>query len=417
MPKVELPYGSSKIILDIPDKLLRGIIYPNEKRGSANPSNLIENAINSPIGTEKLDKLVEPQYSVSIVVDDITRPLPTKIVLPILIRKLHNLGIKRERINIIIATGTHRSVSETEAKSLLGEDISKRYKWINHDCDSDSLIYVGKTSFGNRVYLNDIYVNSDFKILIGDVTLHYYAGYGGGPKSIVPGIAGRSTIEFNHSMMFHPNARSGISKGNPVFEDIMEGAKLVGADFVINVVLNSSKEIVSAFAGGLDEVFYRGIKLVDEMYKVSIEEQSEIVIASPGGYPFDINFYQAHKGLINSENAAKRDGTILLLAECRDGIGNAIFEEWLKKYDNSSQVMSELKKRFLIGAHKAYYLLRSKETYNVYLYSSFPEHYVAKILRIKPIRDIKTILCEIFREYDEKEIWVLPFASETLPIV
>ena len=290
---VNIPYGKTSIPIVIPDKNFLDTLLPKDLPGYKNPDKAVKEALRNPINNEPLSKIVDKNDEVAIIVDDVTRPLPTHFLLPYLIREIKSSGIRNDRITIIIGTGIHRGITNQEARMLLGSEIVEKFRWINHDCDAKDLVYVGRTSFGNEVYINRIYYEADVKIIVSDITFHYYAGYGGGAKSIIPGIAGRTTIEFNHSMMFHPKAKSGITKGNPVFEDIWEGASLVGCDFALSVVLNSKKEIVSIFAGDLKAVFYEGKKIVDDMYRIPLKEKADIVIAGAGGFPHDINLYQA----------------------------------------------------------------------------------------------------------------------------
>jgi len=417
MVKVTLPFGSRTLEIEIPSRNLAGVLRPKELPGVSDPKEEVKKALENPINSDRLTNIVKPGDRIAIVIDDITRPLPSRHILPPILSELKNVGVRKEDITIIIGTGTHRPNTAEEAKILLGDYIATHYRWINHDCDAEDLVYVGKTRYGNRVYINREYMEADVKILVGDVMLHYYAGYGGGPKSIIPGIAGRETIEFNHSMMFHPKAISGVSKGNPVFEDIMEGAKLAGADFVVNVVLNTKKEIVKAYSGGLETVFYKCVELIDDIYKVKLEKKADIVLASAGGFPFDINFYQAHKGLFNAEFAAKENGRIIYLAECRDGIGHKLFEEWMLKYNTPEDVMRKLQEKFVIGGHKAYYMLRSISRFSISLHSNMSNEYVMEVLKITPISNINEIIKKEISENSSAKVLVMPFANETLPVI
>ncbi len=422
MTTVSLAYGKKSVDVSIPDENFMMVAWPKEIPGCADPSLEIIRALKNPIGSPRISEIAKSGNSVAIVVDDATRPAPTHIMLPPLLKELHEAGIKRENITIIFATGTHRPVTKDEAVRLLGEEIARRYRWINHDCDADDLVYKGKTRFGTPVYVNRIYDDADIKILTGDITLHYYAGFGGGRKSILPGISGRETIQKNHSMLFHPNARAGLHEGNPISEDMTEAAKLAGADFIINVVLNSKKEIVKAFAGDLEAAFLEGIKLVRRMYIVRVPEPADITIASPGGHPFDINLYQAHKAIYFAEQATKRGGHIVVLAECPDGIGNKTFEEWMKKYcelpsaEALRRIEEALKSRFLLGAHKAYYITRTTVNYRLHMLSSLDKEQLRSVYRIDPIDDVQSLINMLIEENPDAKILVLPMGNETLPV-
>ena len=198
--------------------------------------------------------------------DDATREAPSEESCSTRASRINQAGVKNENITIIFGTGIHRPVTDEEAEMLLGEEVLKRVKVISHDAKAPDLVHVGTTKRGNKVKLNRVFAEANVRVLLGDVGFHYYAGYGGGRKSILPAVAGEDSIKFNHAMLLNPNARIGILEGNPVHEDMVEAAKLVKVDFVVNVVTNSKSQIVQAFAGELDEVFNHGVKLVDEMY-------------------------------------------------------------------------------------------------------------------------------------------------------
>ncbi len=422
LTKIDLSYGKTSFRINIPDKNFMMVAWPKEIPGSSNPILDIERALNNPISSEKLSKLAKPGYKVAIVVDDATRPAPSHLMLPPILKELHDAGIKREDITIIFATGTHRDVTKKEAMKLLGEEIATKYRWVNHNCDADDLVFKGTTRYGTPVYINRIYDEADLKIITGDITLHYYAGFGGGRKSILPGIAGRTSIQHNHAMLFHPNSRAGIHKGNPVSEDMMEAARMAGVDFMLNVVLNSRKEVIKVYAGDFEKAFLEGIKLVERMYVVKTPEPADVTIASPGGYPFDINLYQAHKAIYFAEQATRKGGHLIVLAECIDGIGNKIFDEWMREhakydvYEALEKIKEKLKKNFRLGAHKAYYLTNTVANYRLYLKSSLDPELLQNIYRVHPIDDAQKVLDDIINEHLDCKVLVLPLGNETLPV-
>jgi len=421
LTKVELAYGDEKIHVEIPDKNFLMMAWPKEIPGTSDPIHEIERAMKNPIGTKRLKDIAKAGDKVAIVVDDATRPAPSNLMLPPILKELHSVGIRREDITIIFATGTHRPVSKDEAIKLLGENIALKYKWINHDCDAEDLVYKGTTRYGTPVYINRIYDEADVKIITGDITLHYYAGFGGGRKSILPGVSGRKTIQHNHAMLFDPNARAGLHKGNPISEDMVEAAKMAGVDFMLNVVLNSRKEIVRAYAGDFELAFAEGIKLVEKMYIVRIPQPADITLVSPGGHPFDINLYQAHKAIYFAEQATRKSGYILVLARCPDGIGNKIFAEWMEKYSKMDvrealrRIEESLKKDFRLGGHKAYYLTRTVLRYRLYMKSEIDPELLSEVYRIIPMEDVQKTLNMIIEENPDASILVLPFGNETLP--
>jgi len=260
MVEVKLKYGETSLSVDIPDKNLIGIINPRFVNGVGNVEKEILRAISNPIKAPTLDKIAKPGNKVAIVVDDHTRPIKSKIIVEPLLDYLNKIGIQDEDVTIIIGHGSHRKIRLDEAENILGKEILERVNWIPHDANSEDLVYVGETSYKTKVYINKVFHDADVKILTGDVCLHYYAGYGGGRKSVLPAISGIETISHNHAMLTHPKATTGNLDGNPIHLDMTEAARLAKPDFIINVVMNHKKEIVKAFAGDLEEAFMQGVK-------------------------------------------------------------------------------------------------------------------------------------------------------------
>lgn len=418
MVEVWLPYGETEVCARIPTRNYLGTIEPKEKPGVPSSQAEIERAMKEPAGTKRLSEIVKPGDEVAIVVDDATRATPSYLMVPSILGELNSAGVKDEDITVIFACGSHRAVEPIEMKRLVGEEVLKRVKVINHDCKSRDQVYLGTTSFGTKVYVNKVFAEADVRVLTGDVGLHYYAGYGGGRKSVLPGVSGAQTIQENHAMLLHPKAEMGVLEGNPVHEDMVEAAKLAKVDFTLNIVLNSKLEVVKAFAGDLEQVFYEGVKLVDEMYKVPINRRAEIVVVSPGGHPFDINLYQAYKGVHSALNAVKKEGVILLVAECPEGHGHEVFYEWMTKFKNLKKMERELKRRFLLGGHKAYYLKRALQKVHIILVSVMPDYYTVNVFDLRTARVVNDALRDAFDIAGKNaKVWVMPYGNITLPIV
>ena len=268
MVDVWLPYGKTEVCVRVPTQNFLGLIEPKEKPGVLDARAEIERALKEPVVSKRLSEIVKPEHKVAIVVDDATRPAPSHLMVPPILDELNMAGVKNENITIIFGCGTHKAVKNEEAFRLLDGAVLNRVKAISHDCKAEDLVYVGTTQkHGTKVYLNRIFAEADVKILTGDVCFHYYAGYGGGRKSVLPAVSGEETIKHNHAMILHPNAKTGVLEGNPIHEDMVEAAKLAKVDFILNVVTNSKGEVVKAFAGDLEQAFYEGVKVVDEMYR------------------------------------------------------------------------------------------------------------------------------------------------------
>lgn len=417
MVDVWLPYGKTEVCVRVPTRNFLGSIEPKEKAGVPDAVLEIKRALNEPIGSKRLDEIVKPEDKVAIVVDDATRPAPSHLMVPPLLEELNNAGVKDENITIIFACGTHKAVTREEAVKLLGEAVLNRVKTVSHDCKASNLVYVGETrKHGTKVYLNHVFAEADVKILTGDIGFHYYAGYGGGRKSVLPGVSGEETIKHNHAMLLHPNAKTGVLDGNPVHEDMVEAARLAKVDFILNVVINSEKEVVKAFAGDVEQAFHEGVKLVDEMYRIPVDRKADIVVVSPGGYPADVNLFQAYKGVDNALEIVKRGGVIILVAECPEGHGNQVFYDWMVKFKDLKAVQREIKRNFVLGGHKAYYLMKALRKAQIFLVSAMPDYYATNIFKLKTARAVNDALNEAFSIVGKNaKVWVMPYGNFTLP--
>jgi len=418
MVDVWLPYGKTEVCARIPTRNFLGNIEPKEKPGVADPRVEVERALREPIGTGSLNKIVKPGDTVAIVVNDSTRATPSYLMVPPLLDELNQAGVKDESITIIFGCGTHRAVRPDEMKKLVGEEVLERVKIINHDHKSDDLVHLGKTAkFGTKVYVNKTFAEADRRILTGNVELHYYAGYGGGRKSVLPAVSGAETIQRNHAMLLNPKARTGVLEGNPIHEDMMEAAKLAKVDFILNIVTNSKNELVKAFAGDLEQAFYEGVKLIDEMYKVPIERRGDIVLVSPGGHPHDINLYQAYKGVDNALDTVKRGGVMILLAECPEGHGHDVFYEWMTKFNGVKEMEKNIKRRFRLGGHKAYYLMKAVQKTQIILASTMPGYLAQNTFKLKTARAINDALRDAFDIAGKNaRVWAMSHGNMTLPI-
>jgi len=418
MVDVWIPYGRTEVCARIPTRNFLGTIEPKEKPGVADPRVEVERALNEPIGTERLSGITKAGDKVAVVVDDATRATPSYLMVPPILDELNKAGVKDEDITVIFGCGTHRPVTLEEMKTLVGEETLERVKTVNHDCRAKDMVYIGKTkTLSTKVYVNKIFAEADVKVLTGDVGLHYYAGYGGGRKSVLPAISSIETIQHNHSEILHPKARTGTLEGNPVHADMIEAARFARPDFILNIVTNSKGELVQAFAGDLEKAHAEGVNLVDEMYKVPIERRAKIVVVSPGGHPFDIDLYQAYKGVDCALKAVKKGGVIIWVAECPEGHGNQVFYEWMTKFKELKQMETEVKRRFKIGGHKAYYLMKALRKVKIILVSSLPDYYAANVFKLKTAKALNDALSNAFSTAGkDAKVWVMPHGNVTLPV-
>jgi nickel-dependent lactate racemase len=418
MVDVWLPYGKTDVCIRVPARNLLGTIEPAERQGASDAKAEVERALKEPIGSKRLGEIAKPQSKVAIVVDDATRKLPSEGMLLPVLAELNLAGVKDENITVIFGCGTHRAVKPEEATALLGAEALKRVKTISHDCRAQDLVYLGTTkTHGNKVNVNRVFAEADVKVLLGDVGFHYYAGYGGGRKSVLPAVCGEETIKQNHAMLLHANARTGVLEDNPVHRDMTEAARLAKIDFIVNVVANKKGEIVKAFAGDLEQAFLEAVKLVDEMYRVTVDRRADIIVVSAGGYPADMNLYQAYKALDNALDAVKRGGVIILVAECPEGHGNQVFYDWMTRFGDLKNIEHEIKRNFVLGGHKAYYLLKALQNHQIILVSSLPDYYATSIFKLKTARAVNDAFAEALKiTGSASRVWAMPQGSYTLPI-
>jgi len=417
MVDVWLPYGKTEVCFRVSARNFLGSIEPKEKP-SVHARSEVDRALREPIGSDRLCEIVKPGDKVAVVVSDVTRRVPSHVMVSSILDELNNAGVREEDVTIIFGCGAHGAVTDEEAVGLLGEDVLKRVRVVSHNCRTSDLVYIGTTRFGTKVYLNRVFAEADVKVLTGDICFHYFAGYCGGRKSVVPGVAGEETIKANHAMLLHPNARAGVLEGNPVHEDMVEAARMVRVDFILNVVVNTKGEVVRAFAGDLEKAFYEGVKLVDEMYRVPVDRRADIVVVSSGGYPADVNLFQAYKGVDNALELVKRGGVVILVAECLEGYGNQAFYDWIVKFKDLKTVEREIKRNFVLGGHKAYYLMKALQKAQIILVSAMPDYYAVNVFKLRTARTVNEALNQAIKIVGENaKVWAMPYGNYTLPEV
>lgn len=404
--------------MKIPDENFQGIIEPNDEVSAADPLLEISQALENPANSKRLASSLSLGERVAVVIDDVTRPSPTNILIGPLVTRLTDLGARAEDITLIIATGMHRPATSEEITRLIGAELAGKIRTVNHDCRAEDLTYLGDTAYGTKVYVNKEFATADIKILTGDVELHYFAGYGGGRKSVLPGISGAQTTMHNHSLMLHPKARPGVLEGNPVSEDMTQAAEMAKVDFILNVVLNRKREIVKAFSGNLHGAFMNGVQLVDKISKVPCEAKADIAVVSAGGKPRDVSLYQALKAVHHTMGIVKDGGAIVLIAECPEGHGNDTFREWMIKFSDLRRMEREIKRRFAIGGHKAYLMTKALERVKIYLVSAIPDYYVSNVFRLRPSRTANAALQAALRAVGkDSKVVAVTHGATTLPML
>ncbi|MHC4157047.1 MAG: nickel-dependent lactate racemase [Planctomycetota bacterium] len=319
--KVKLAYGKTHLDLSLPDDVHVDIVEPKYVEALANAREVLRSSLRNPIGSKPLSELVRPTDKVGIVFSDITRPTPNHIILPVI---LDELGfVPNERIVLLNATGTHRPNTREELRRMLGGEVAEQYRIVQNDAgDSESHELVGTTRSGDPIRIHKEYLSCEVRILTGFIEPHFFAGFSGGPKACVPGLADLETVFRNHSAekIDDPMARWGITYGNPPWEEALEGARMAGPAFLVNVAMNKDKAITGVFAGDLEKAHAKGCAFVKETAMAPVDAAYDIVVASNSGYPADLNLYQSVKAMSAGYHVVKEGGSMVVAADCWDGI-------------------------------------------------------------------------------------------------
>lgn len=388
---VEFEYESENII---------EILRPKEMPFVEDEAGLVEEALKKPIDSAPLREIVKPRDRVCILFSDITRLwVRHHVFMPFILKELKCAGVKPENVFAICANGDHRDHTEEEFKRLLGEesyDFLKGRIYNHHANAEEENVYLGKTSFGTPVELNRRLLEADRVILTGGIVHHFLYGFGGGKKSVMPGVSSRKSIMRNHGLAlslvpgkgFDPNVRAGVMRGNRVSEDAIEVASFINPTFLVNSIVSSSRRIAYIVAGNYITAHEEGARLYSEHGSVYIDELADLTIVSCGGYPEDINLYQTYKTLYNAENATKEGGVIILLSECREGIGNEDFYRMFVDYGNNREREEALRSNYTIGGHMAFHMMLMAEKFKIFLISNLPER-VVREAGMEPIGSIR----------------------------
>lgn len=415
MSTLDFGYGESVLHVRIRQRNLLGVIKPNDVETSTDETREIESALSNPIGTPRLSEIAGEGDRVAIIASDITRPSPSSKLLPPLIAEPSAGGVSLGDVRVIFALGIHRKHSTEEMRRLVGENIFSRVTCMDHQ--ADNCVDMGHTRSGTKVEVFKDIPEYDVLVCTGNIEPHYMAGYSGGLKAILPGVCSRNTIEQNHQMMTQPGSRAGKTDGNPLRQDIDDVSNLVNVDMIVNAIQNEKRRIVKVVAGDPVTAHRKGAEYSDMIYKVKVPEPAEIVITSPGGYPRDINLYQAQKALENARQAIKPGGIIILVAECREGSGDPVFQEWLSEASSPNEVVNRISKKFVLGGHKAAAFASVMREHQVYLVSSMSTELVNR-MHFKAAPTVEKALDEALHDLGEDaQILVLPEGNDTLPVI
>jgi len=419
---VDLPYGEGWIKASIPDRFLASIVEPREMQEIINPMEEISNSLTDPMDSSSLGDLAEGSRSPCIIVSDSTRPTPSGLIAKAALETLNKAGIEDDEVKVVVATGLHRPPTGEELVERLGEELLGRLQVLSHDSyDAKNLTYKGETSLGTPLWVNDVVNDSDLVIGDGYIEPHFFAGYTGGGKNILPGVSGFETIKANHgaAMIDHPKARAGVLEGNPIYEDIVEGANIGGLDFSVNVTLDSRKRVSGVFAGDFKEAHREGCRFLEGFVRVEAVE-ADIVVTTNGGYPLDRDLYQAVKGMTVGEAVVREGGVIIVASECRDGVGHPDFRELVERGETPEEILEMIRTPgfFQVDQWEAQVLARVLTRFDVICVTGGVEPSTLESMHLTHARTVDNAMNLAMGHVGrDPEITVIPGGPSTIPRV
>jgi len=420
MNRYSVLYGKREEGFQLPGDCKVNFVNAKPTKAIVDYKDEIIKALASPINSQSFYNIFKKGEKVAIVVSDYTRASYRFYqFIPVLLDQLNSIGISDQDIKIIMSTGDHREQTREQHLLVVGEEVLNRVKIYDHDCMAEDMVDLGTTSRGTKVFMNRMVCEADKVIVTGGITYHLLAGFGGGRKSIAPGVSGYQTIQENHGLALKLQRGEFLGCGcldvNPVAQDMNEITEMVKPDFLLNVVVNEKKEFIGIVAGHWHDAFIQGAKIVEESFGIPIEEKGDVVIASSGGFPKDVQLYQSIKSLDNASYAVKDGGSIILVSECSDGPGPDSYLVWFE--ENNYEAMQEaLYKNFTMPGFVALRTAEIIKNNSVYLVSGLDKKLVEKV-GMKPVNSVQEALTLIAKGKTIQNVQVLPYGSLTFPLV
>ncbi len=422
LQKFEFAYGRTTKTFEIDDENIIKVVKTQDFPPMEDIKQGILDAIYNPIDSEPIDKIIKPGDTVAFICNDLTRVANSYDFMPVFLDEMNKLGVPDENMHILFSLGTHRNMTPEEMAEAVGADVAARVKMYNNECKKEEdFEYFGTTSRGTPVWVNKHLCNVDHIIMTGSIVHHYFSGYGGGRKAILPGCTAMETTRVNHCFMLDPAAELGRMEGNPCYEDQMEGVALFAKGrslFLFNAVLNAHHQFLKMFAGNYITAHKVACKFVDEAYGCVIPKKADLVIASCAGYPKDINVYQMQKTMDNTLCAVREGGVVILLADCEEGSGSVVLEETFRRLGSFEAIRDELKDNFRIGANKAFAVARPMGIARYILVTSLDRQMAKEMLFTAAVDTVEEAL-EIAKQYvgENPDIVLMPEGSLTVPRV
>ena len=411
--KLQFGIGNGFQEVEVPEGNLLGVLHENQVEPGLTGEAEVRRALSEPIGAPRLGDIVRPGEKIAVVTSDVTRPMPTYKVMPALLDELCAAGVKAEDVTLVFALGSHRKQTDEERRRLAGERAWAEIKCV--DSDPADCVRLGVTAAGTPVDITRVVAEADRRICLGNIEYHYFAGYSGGVKAIMPGSSTRDAIQANHSMMVRPEACAGALDTNPLRHDLEEAGAICGIDFILNVVLSEHKEILRAVAGHPVEAHRAGCRFLDTLYLKELPCGADIVLVSQGGAPKDLNLYQTQKALDNARHAVNPGGVIILIGSCKEGLGEKTFEEWMTTSPSPAAMIERIGRDFRLGGHKAAAIAMTLEKADVWLVSDLEPDFVRSIF-LTPQPSVQEALDQAFLKLGrDATVLAMPCGGSTLP--
>lgn len=411
--QTRLKYGEEGLCINYPETSnFAGVLYPREAEALTNPTLTLQQTLKDPIESKPLETLAKGKKDVVIVISDITRPVPNSFLLPIITQQLEEAGIPADKITVLVATGIHRPNQGVELERLVGKDILSRYKVLNHfSKNDDDMALVGQIGNGVPALVNKTYLSAELKILTGFIEPHMWAGFSGGRKSILPGISSVKTLEFMHGpeMVAHPKTRYGVLEGNPFHEAGLAIMEQAGADFIVNVTLDTNKEITGIFSGHPVKAHLKGVEFLSQNCIQTLEKTLDFVVTTNSGAPLDCNLYQTSKGISGVSGATRDGGVILIATECLEGFGS---DEYRAVFEHATTpqafIQKLMKKEFFLPdqwcAQETYQVMLRNE---IWVYTKGIDARTLERFHFKPAKDVSDSIATLLERFGEGAHWAI----------
>ena len=421
--RVTLDYGKTGLDVELPAERVVGPLSIQPAAPLADPVAALNHALANPIGTPPLAQLAKGRKDACILVCDITRPVPNPVILPPMLKILEEAGIPRDKITILVATGLHRPNEGAELEELVGAEVARNYRCLNHHGKvQEEHDYLGTTDRGVPIWIDNRYTRADLKITTGLIEPHLMAGYSGGRKVICPGIAGLETVKVWHGPKFleDPRADCGILEGNPVHEENTKIALLAGCDFIVNVCIDGKRQITWLGAGDMIKAWQTGVSFVEKVVKARVEEPLDVVVTSCAGYPLDTTWYQAVKGLTGALPIVKKGGTIIIAASLTEGLGSPEFQQVMRE----NPTLEGFKKRimttdyFVMDQWQLEELAKVRAHCKVKVFTKGLSPEILRGCHVEPVESVEKALSDSIAEYGPAtRVGVIPKGPYVLPYV